>query len=347
MAARELRYSWFEELVNEHGYKGYATAHHKDDVVETFFINLLRGSGIKGLSGMKPRLGNKLRPLLFAGRGEIESYRQENHILFREDSSNQDIKYLRNSIRIQILPLFRKLNPAFSENMLQTMDILKSVEAIYLDYINKAYENCIETREKGTFRISLEQLSAEDHAEACLFAFLQPYQFNAEVTRDIYQSLKSSPGKVFMSPSHRLLLDRKYLIVEPLRDHKDTSVQYYIDKNTKVIEEPLTLDIKTKDHKHMKIDPSPLIAHIDYSKVKFPLIIRNWKEGDFFYPLGMDGKKKISDFLIDLKIPVFDKERIWLLCSEDEVVWVIGLRLDDRYKISPGTGKVLRIEVRY
>jgi tRNA(Ile)-lysidine synthase len=167
------------------------------------------------------------------------------------------------------------------------------------------------------------------------------------VIRDIFQSLPRPSGKVFLSPGHRCLLDRKYLLIEPKVDINDAVYQYYIEESTRVIEEPLTLEIRKRERRHLKISKSPLIAQIDYDKLRFPLVVRRWKEGDYFYPFGMEGKKKISDFLIDLKIPVFDKERIWLLCSEDEVVWVIGLRLDDRFRIGPDTGTVLRIEVKY
>jgi tRNA(Ile)-lysidine synthase len=347
MAARDLRYQWFDEILAEHDYTAYATAHHKDDLVETFLINLARGTGIRGLTGMKPKMNNRIRPLLFADRREIEDYKNQNHVLFREDSSNQDLKYVRNSIRHKILPLFHNLNPSFSENLTQSMDHLKSVEEIYHDYIEKAREKCMEQYDDGRFRISLAELTSLDHPEACLFAFLQPYQFNPSVIHDIYQSLKGSSGKVFLSPGHRCLLDRKHLLLEPKIDINDAVYQFYIEESTRVIDEPLTLEIRKRDRRRLKISQTPLVAHIDYDMVQFPLVVRRWKDGDYFYPLGMEGKKKISDFLIDLKIPVFDKERIWLLCSEDKVVWVIGLRLDDRFKIGPNTGTVLRIEVKY
>ena len=347
MAARDLRYRWFDEILSEHDYQAYATAHHKDDLVETFLINLARGTGIRGMTGMKPKMNNRIRPLLFANRKEIEDYKNENKVLYREDSSNKDIKYIRNSIRHKILPLFHNINPAFSDNLIQSVEHLKSVEEVYVGYTDKAKERCIEYLDEGHFRISLAELATLEHPEACLFAFLHPYQFNPSVIRDIYQSLSGTSGKVFFSPGHRCLLDRKYLLVEPKKDISDAVYQYYIEESTKVIEEPLTLEMRKKKRKRLKISSSPLIAHIDHDKLKFPLVVRRWKEGDHFYPLGMEGKKKVSDFLIDLKIPVFDKERIWLLCSDDKVVWVIGLRLDDRFKVDSETSTVLIMEVKY
>jgi len=347
MAARDLRYQWFDELLRDYGYITCATAHHKDDLAETFLINMLRGTGITGLSGMKPSIGNRIRPMLFANRQEIEVYRDTNHILFREDRSNQDHKYIRNYIRHQVIPLFNDINPAFSEKIVQTMDHLKSVEMIYHAFIEKAKLECILEQEEGSFKISVQKLLNQDHPKACLFEFLQPYNFNPDVIRDIFKSLKGIPGKIFVSPSHRLLFDRKYLLIEPTSSNEKSSFRYYIEKTAKTLEHPVNIEFKKRDRKKVKIDPSPLIAHIDMDKLKFPLVVRKWKEGDFFYPLGMDGKKKISDFLIDLKIPVFDKERIWLLCSDEQVVWVIGLRIDDRFKISDDTEAVFRAEVKY
>ena len=347
MAARDLRYQWFDALLRDYGYLACATAHHKDDLAETFLINMLRGTGITGLSGMRPRIGNRLRPLLFANRSEIEEYQNTNHILFREDSSNQDHKYIRNYIRHQMIPMFNDINPAFSEKIVETMGHLKSVERIYHDYIEKAKQECILEQEKGSFKISVQKLLDLEHPEACLFEFLQPYKFNSDVIQDVFKSLKGIPGKIFVSSSHRLLSDRKYLLIEPTGSKDKSSFQYYVEKSTRNLEHPVNIEFKRWDRKRVKIDPSPLIAHIDMDKLKFPLLVRKWKEGDFFYPLGMDGKKKMSDFLIDLKIPVFDKERIWLLCSDEQVVWVIGLRIDDRFKISDDTETVFRAEVKY
>jgi len=347
MAARDLRYQWFEELLSEYAYDAYASAHHQDDLVETFLINLSRSTGIAGLSGMKPKIGNRIRPLLFTNSTEIEAYKNANHILFREDSSNQDQKYLRNQMRHQIIPLFKEINPAFSENLVETMEYLKSIEFIYHDFINEARSKCILDQDENTCKISIEQLTSMDYPEACLFEFLQPYNFNKDVVRDVFSALKGSSGKIFISHSHRLLHDRKYLIVEPKVSKDNSSFQYYIEEKTKAIEQPVRLEFKKREYKRIKIDPSPLIAHLDIEKLSFPLVIRKWKEGDYFYPLGMEGKKKISDFLIDIKIPVFDKERIWLLCSEEQVVWVIGLRIDDRFKITTETQSVFRAEVKY
>ncbi|MEA3477711.1 MAG: tRNA lysidine(34) synthetase TilS [Bacteroidota bacterium] len=343
MAARDLRYQWFEEILDKFDYNYYATAHHQDDLIETFMINLSRGTGIAGLTGIQTKLKNRIRPLLFSSRADIIQYQSSAKIEYREDSSNKEQKYVRNKIRHQLIPLFEEINPAFSTKILQTIQHLQGVEAIYLDAVNDVKKKCI-TTDHDSAKISIAQLNTLPGPEAFLFEFLLPYNFNSTVVKDVLRSMDGIPGKVFYSPSHRLLLDRQYLIIEPINTAGEGSQQYFIEDGMKMLAQPLKLLFETIAYDEVNIDPSDHLALLDFDLLEFPLQIRKWEEGDYFYPLGLGGRKKISDFLIDHRISVFDKEKVWLLCSGGKIAWVIGLRIDERYKLTPASETIYKVE---
>ena len=344
MAARELRYLWFEEVRLAKNYDYIALAHNKNDVIETFFINVSRGTGIKGLTGIRNKQNKIIRPLLFATRREIEEYCSENKIQYREDSSNISTKYSRNKIRHHIIPEFEELNPGFYRTMYETIERLSEAEKIYAKAIEeKRKEVVIETREKVL--IDIAKLKNLHPSATYLFEFLKPYQFPRQIIPGIIDALKGIPGKQFLSPTHRLIKDREHLIITEIS--MEEPKRFYIDDSTTSLTHPISLLLKrisrTSD---FIIPPYPNIACIDYDKLNFPLMLRKWQKGDYFQPLGMDNIKKISDYFVDKKLSLPEKENTWILFSGAKIVWIIGQRLDDRFKVTEKTKEILQIECK-
>lgn len=343
MAARELRFEWFNQLLQQHSFSAYATAHHGDDELETFFINLLRGSGIAGLHGILPRQNKLVHPMLFAWRDEIEDYAKDRNIVYRTDSSNSSTKYVRNQIRHQLLPLIGKINPNYREIISTNMDHVREAEKIYRKEIRRKHNEWVHMADNG-FKIAIEPLVVEENAKTYLYEFLVPCGFNWSTVTDIIHALQASPGKCFYSATHRVVKDRDYLLVEVLEQGKKGI--YFLDENKERLESPISLSMSvgTKDI-NFQIPHDRHVAVLDYDKLHFPLKIRRWRTGDDFRPLGMSGFKKLSDFFIDEKLSVADKERTWLLLSGDDIVWVIGQRLDDRYKVTAETQRICQVEI--
>jgi len=342
-AAREMRYKWFEEIRTEHRFDYIATAHHSDDQLETFFINLMRGTGITGLSGIPLKQNRIIRPMLFARRIEIEEYARQNQIAYRDDSSNQSDKYLRNKIRLKLFPLLEKINSSFRDTISQSIENLKSTEIIYEKYLSDL--GLKETDEKGDIRIPISRLKALEPGPHYLFELISEYGFNRSACADIYKSLEGIPGKQFFSPTHTLLRDREHLIIYPNQIIMDHSSEYLINSGVTEISDPMHLKLKEiKNTDDLTLNNGENVAMVDLDRLTFPLVVRRWKEGDFFYPLGMKSKKKISDFFIDSKMSLKEKSETWLLISCNEIVWVIGRRIDERYKVRPRTNNVFVIE---
>lgn len=343
MAARELRYEWFETIRSAHHCDYIAVAHHRDDQLETFFLNLSRGTGLTGLTGMRPVNGKIVRPLLFASREEIEKYRFENHLDFREDASNMSLDYQRNKIRHTLLPVMETLNPSFREGLIKTMGYLEDVAKICDWAIAQAWERVV-LRKGNDFLISIAELRLLDPLPTYLFEFLKPYGFNNVVVGDIISALDGISGKQFISPTHRLVHDRVTLILSPITT--GNKKHYYLEEGLKELTSPVHLKIAiTEKNEHFKIPRTPQVACIDRDRINFPLLIRRWQQGDYFKPLGMDGFKKVSDFFIDLKLSLPDKENVWIVANGEQVVWIIGHRIDDRYKITADTKHILRLEI--
>ena len=343
MAARDLRYQWFEMIRTTHHFDCIAVAHHRDDQLETFFLNLIRGTGLAGLSGMRPVNGKIVRPLLFATREEIEKYRHENFLDFREDSSNQSLDYQRNKIRHTLLPVMETLNPSFREGLIRTMSHLEDVSKICDRAIHQAWER-VALRKGNDYLISIAELKLIDPLPTYLFEFLKPYGFNSMVLGDIVLSLDGISGKQFISQTHRLVRDRDSLILTPLLS--ENRKQFYLEEGINELIFPVHLKISVAEKKDkFEIPDSRFVACIDRDCVQFPLLIRRWQQGDYFKPLGMSGLKKISDFFIDSKLSLPEKENVWILANGEQVVWIIGHRLDDRYKITSGTQHILRFDM--
>ena len=343
MAARDLRYQWFETIRSSHHFDCIAVAHHRDDQLETFFLNLARGTGLTGLTGMKPVNGKIVRPLLFASRDEIEKYRHENFLDFREDSSNQSLDYQRNKIRHTLLPVMETLNPSFREGLIKTMGYLEDVSKICDHAIQQNWERVV-VRKGNDYLISIAELKLLDPLPTYLFEFLKSFGFNSQVVADIVASLDGISGKQFVSQTHRLVRDRELLILAPLQT--ENRKQFYLEEGMKELSFPVHLKISVSEKKDkFKITDSRFVACIDRDHIQFPLLIRRWKKGDYFKPLGMNGFKKISDFFIDSKLSLPEKENVWILANGEQVVWIIGHRLDDRYKITPGTQNIIKLEI--
>jgi tRNA(Ile)-lysidine synthase len=345
VAARDLRYTWFDELLLKHSYDRLATAHHLDDQVETFLINLTRGTGIAGLHGIPVSQGNIIRPMLFTGRKEIEAYASENKLEFVEDSSNLTDKYSRNRIRHNIIPQLEKLNPSFKTALNETIGHIKDAEIIYRQAIEENRKSIFEIR-GGAVSVLLKEFFSLEPLETWAYELLSPYGFNISNVKDIIGLAEAIPGKEVISATHRLVRDRYSLIIVPVENRIERK-SYSIgagDLQTGTTE-PVCLTFELLDARPAKFDDPQFSAYFDFEKLNFPLLIRKWKRGDYFYPLGMSKQKKLSDFFIDLKYSKIDKENQWLLCSGNDIVWIIGKRIDDRFKINANSKVILKIRV--
>lgn len=344
MAARELRYSWFENLMQENQIDYLLTAHHADDSAETFFINLLRGTGIAGLHGILPKNGNIIRPLLFATRKSILDYAELKNIQFVEDSTNSETKFLRNKIRHRVIPVLKEISPDFDSIIRKNIERLRDTETIFRSAIEKVKDEII-IREKENIKISIAELQSLHPIGIYLYEILSDYGFNESVVNNVSMVLDAESGKRFYSKTHCLLKDREYLLIYPIeKDEKETN--YSIDVEITSIIEPFKAKIEVlKELNFISVPKKANVAMLDMDLLNFPLELRHWKQGDSFVPFGMKKKKKLSDFFTANKYSLLDKERQWLLCSGNEIVWVVGKRIDDRFKISNSTKSVLKIEI--
>ena len=345
LAARKLRYDWFNELLHQKQYDYLLTAHHADDAVETFLINLSRGTGLDGLTGIPKQNGKIIRPLLPFSREQIEKYAKEQNIDWREDSTNEETKYLRNKIRHKIIPILKELNPNFLNGFSKTQDNLQGIRVIADDRIEEVSKDVIsESADKSVIQFNIEKLKELSNPKAYLFEMLKKYGFTE--WNDVENLLNTQSGKYVYSNSHKLLKDREFLLLSKIIDSISEAV-FFIEKDNLFLKtEKIALKITEIDKpiSSLKALPSTSIL-IDKDLLKFPLIVRKWKEGDYFYPFGMKGKKKISKYFKDQKISNFEKENSWLLCSENDIVWVVGQRSDDRFKITDKTKHIVQIEI--
>jgi tRNA(Ile)-lysidine synthase len=335
MAARELRYAWFEKVRKENKYSTVATAHHRDDVAETFLINLLRGSGIAGLHGIPLKQGNIIRPLLFSERKSIQAFVKKAKLKHREDSSNQKDDYQRNRLRHHVLPLLEEMRPGIADVLFETTVRIGDAEEIYRKEIERVMKTLVQKKGKERF-ISISLLKKVSPLETYLFEVLQPYGFGRDQLGFILNILDAEPGKYIQSDSYRLWKDRDRLIIAPKQKKEEGPVM--ISHRETNISEPIHLVISRKNlPKKFSIPTSKSIAWLDEAKLQFPLTLRKWKQGDRFYPLGMNKAKKLSDFFIDNKVPVPEKENTWILISGKDICWVVGHRIDNRYRIEEKT----------
>mgnify|MGYP001179615477 FL=1 len=340
MAARELRYNWFEEIRSAEGYDVIATAHHQDDLIETFFINLIRKTGIRGLSGFREKSGNLIRPMLFTCRKEIEAWAKEACVVFREDHTNNEVVFQRNYIRHEILPRLEDLNPSFRSNLTETMGNLRQTEEFFNTEINRQIRKIALTGTENS-SIYTSELLKLPHPRQVLFEWMSRFGFNSATVDSVWASLAGEPGKRWFSVTHRLVIDRNQLIITPQTG--ETEQLFYIEEEDLEIRDPLHLQMELLPAKGFTIIRDPAVACLDGGNLDFPLIIRKWKPGEYFQPLGMSGFKKISDYFTDEKFSLPEKEETWILYSGNKVVWIIGSRIDHRFRVTPETRKILKI----
>ena len=337
MAARDLRYKWFDALLAVNNLDFVITAHHKDDNVETFFINLIRGTGVNGLCGIKAKNKKIIRPLLEISRQEIESYLTKNKIKYRNDSSNSEVKYLRNKIRHQLMPLLKEMNPNIEQIITNEIFVLDGVSKVFQEQMTAIKERLLVQKE-GIYKLNISELIELQHLEVILFEILKPFGFS-EVDQ-IIKAINSQSGKQFFSGTYQLIIDREQIIISALENHQEDIEIREIEIE---IKNPLTM--KFAGSLDFSLNKNPNVAKLDFDKLSFPLKLRKWKNGDKFKPLGMRNFKKVSDFFIDEKYSILAKQKQWLLCSEDDIVWIVGNRIDDRYKIETHTKKVYIAEL--
>ena len=338
VAARELRYSWFyEQLAIQKG-DFILTAHHADDNLETFLINLSRGTGLEGLIGIPAQNEKVIRPLLSFSRQQMEEYASVNKLKWREDSSNASDKYLRNKIRHHLVPLLKELNPNFISSFEKTQSFLSEAQELVDDAAIMVYQQV--AREEGEdIYFDLGRLLQLPNYSSYLYQWLKEFGFTA--WDDIYELVTSQSGKQVLAPYFRLIKDRDCLILSPLPSQENQQ-EFEIESLESKVKFPLNLDFSNVSEIGVASDST---IFVDEDKLVFPLTLRHWNEGDVFQPFGMEGKsKKVSKLFKDEKLSLIDKEKVWLLCSNNQVVWVIGIRQDERFKIDPNSKKLLKIE---
>lgn len=345
MAARTLRYNWFEKLMSDYNYNYLAVAHHKTDVLETLLINQIRGTGLRGMHGIKAQNGNIIRPLLFATRDEIYNYAIANNISWREDSSNVHDDYLRNKIRLQVLPILKQINPSIENTFTANADHFSNAEDLIESFLPQLHEQFLD-RENGKCFIAIEKLKSHSHPMALLYYLLRDFNFKNNLIDDIAGSLQSEEHKIFYSTTHQIVKDRKQLIIELIKSDS-TKIDFIIEKEGDFVSD--SVKIKMERIPIGKFDfnynNAPNIAFFDADTILFPLKIRSWMEGDFFYPFGMKGKKMLSDYFTDSKLSYTAKQHIPLLLSDGKIVWIVGRRIDERFKVSETTKVVLKLSL--
>lgn len=337
MACRELRYEWFETQRTALGCRYLAVAHHRDDSVETVLINLIRGTGISGLTGIAPLNGTVIRPILGLSREEVENYISQSNLNYVTDSTNKETIYVRNKIRNRILPLMKEINPSVYEAIEATSVHLSETELIYREALNKKIESIVEVRDEVAY-IKIEKLTEQTAVRTILYEILKPYGFITSQLNDIIASFNEESGKRFFSLTHRIIKDRNRLIVAPLGKEDNYLIHYPANEMLRV--------------EYMAVEDLPPFtrdkscAYFDADKLPENLIVRHWRMGDRFLPFGMKGTQKLSDYFTTHKFSLLQKEQIWLLVAGDEILWLVGERQSDKYRITPTTQRVVKFTIK-
>lgn len=339
MAARELRYKWFNDLVNNNKIDNIVTAHHFNDNIETVLFNIARGTGISGLKGIEKKQNRLIRPLLNFTKNQVLDYANKNKIEFREDLSNEDEKYKRNKIRKSIIPDFQNVNPGFIESMYATIENFKSAENIYLKFIENEKKRCTNYVDE-VLKIDIGLLRKSIEPKTVLFEIIKEFGF---IDIDsIFNVIDAGSGKSFYSKKYFLVKNRNKLCISKLI--KDKILEISKEKNN--IKDPIKMSLKFVDNFKLNEIKNKKVAVLNYDKLEFPLTLRTWKEGDWFIPSGMKGKKKLSDYFIDNKFSLIEKKRCFVLCSNNEIVWIVGHRIDERYKFVDGLEKAYICQIK-
>jgi tRNA(Ile)-lysidine synthase len=333
MAARELRYNWFEQIRRENGFDVIAIAHNLNDNIETLLINLTRGTGLAGMTGIRPLSGKIIRPLLFASRNRISDFQAQHNIVYREDRSNADTKYVRNKIRHLVIPVLKEINPSIENTLNETAERFAGFYEIVSEYVSVI--RAIVATEKAQY-VSFNINKLKPYSHSILYELFKPYGITDALVTDLLRITEGESGGMVITATHRIIKNRDELIVSEEKKQGET---HYVINN--IGEFTLCSCIQSAEtintSKDYKIPSDPHLACLDLQFIKYPMVIRKWKEGDYFHPLGMNQKKKLSDYFIDKKYSVIDKENILILECDNKIVWIIGDRIDDRFKITRET----------
>lgn len=345
MAARELRYDWMEGLRSEYGYERIVTAHHLDDSIETVLYNFAKGTGLRGLQGIPVQRDHIVRPLLFATREQIEAYATRERLSYREDASNAEDKYARNLLRRHVVPVLRRLNPAFEQTAAANIDRFRQAEYLF-EYAVRQLTAGITHRQGDQLLIDIEGLLSHYRAApTLLFELLRPFRFHPSQIEQVLASIGRQPGALHYAGDYQLLVDRQHLIVAPRRPAL-VEQPYVVGEGVERVFLPDgQLLIQYKEGRPTTFTPDPYRALLDAAPLAYPLCLRHWQPGDFFCPLGMGGKRqKLQDFFSNNKVPRLLKDRIWLLeTAENELCWVVGYRIDERFRITGQTTRYLEL----
>jgi len=343
MAARQLRYQWFEQVRQQSGYDLIALAHHQNDAIETILLNLARGTGIAGFHGILPKNGLLVRPLLFLGRDEIQAIIDSSHMAFVEDSSNASTKYARNKIRLEVVPKLKELNPALEETFEKNLRRFRDLEVLLERQVEQLKEKMFDFHD-GEVHISLAELKKLEPQRLLLFKLLQEYGVNETIVDDLIEALDKHPGRVFETAGNQIVLDRGKLIISP--NTQDNPGEMLIGANDREVDFGSYKLSVLHDDSPLIVKNNPMAVSLDSALLNYPLTVRTWRQGDVFYPLGMKGSKKVSDFFVSEKIPLHKKQEIPLLVNGNgDITWVGGYRPDERYKVSAKTKKVTIFEL--
>ncbi|MBO9202911.1 MULTISPECIES: tRNA lysidine(34) synthetase TilS [Niastella] len=380
-AARELRYGWFAEILkSEVGSKKYEnpepgalnpergtpnpessavyllpsavcrlpsavlTAHHLDDNIETMLMHFFRGTGIHGLRGMLPKQGHIVRPLLFARKQELKQFATDNQLNWVEDSSNALDKYSRNYFRNQLIPLVQHIYPEAENNLAANLRRFADMELLYEQAVTLHKKKLLEYKGEE-IHIPVLKLQKSEPLHAIVYEIIRNYGFSPAQVEEVIKLLGSESGRYVQSATHRIIKNRRWLIIAPIQLEQAQTLVIDADEERLVFENG-ALELEQVENKNIQLVNDPAIALIDKSTLQFPLLLRKWKRGDYFYPLGLKKKKKLARFFIDQKLSMTDKEKVWVLESNKKILWVVGLRIDDRFKITDSTKQVLRIQLK-
>ena len=350
--ARNLRYNWLEELRLSINFDFIATAHHQSDAIETLLFNFFKGTGIAGLHGILNQNGKIIRPILELKKDAIQKYAQDKSVAWRMDASNEKNDYSRNKIRNQILPLLAEFIPNVQNNLAQNIQRFKEVEMIYLDTIEQHRKGLIEKRGKDIF-IPILKLKKVQPLATILYELLKPFGFKSTQTSELLKLIDSETGSILKNEEYKIIKNRNFLIITPNQTSDSTFIAVESFEFTQSVETDLfSIKMKiiefneTKDWEKISNAAADEV-YLDLNKLEFPLILRPWQQGDYFYPLGMNKKKKkVSRFLIDSKVPLHKKEEIWILLSKNKLVWILGFRLDERFKVSKNSKKLVHFKMQ-
>ncbi len=340
-AARKLRYNWFEEIRLKNGYQYILTAHHADDNIETVLMKFFRGTGVKGLRGIEPKKGSIVRPLLFARRKQLEDFLADQRLEFVSDYTNLHDDYTRNYFRNQVIPMIEKSLPVASENVLANIERFREVEQLYQQALDMHKKKLLE-KKGNEVHIPVLKLKQREPLQTIVFEIIRDYGFSSAQTPDVISLLDSDSGKYVKSSSHQVIRNRKWLVIAPLQPTLSETV--LIEEGQAFAQSAMmSFQLSMEEAGKTIIPTSNLDACLDVHTIRFPLLLRKWKQGDYFYPLGMQKKKKLSRFFIDQKLSKSEKENTWVLESDKKIIWVVGHRIDDRFKVTDKTKNVLII----